>query len=155
MQGCDSCAAVSASRKKRDRISERNASSGGRSLIATCRLRRRSLAQYTIPMPPRPISRSTSYVESSTRSTWERSSASDCVICGSSTGPSMGVDETESIAPRRTRIQGRDAFPEGPDVSIPDLQSDRPYVMTAYESCNLRLYVVTQAGTSLAGYRGS
>jgi hypothetical protein len=33
------------------------------------------------------------------------------VICGSSTFQGMGVVETESIAPRRTRIQGREAKP--------------------------------------------
>src|SRR5687768_5099145 len=61
MFGCESCAAVSASRRKRSRVSGRKARSGGRTLIATVRRRRRSVARYTTPMAPRPISSPTSY----------------------------------------------------------------------------------------------
>src|SRR5436305_323371 len=54
--GCDSRAAVSASRTKRSRISSRKASSGGSTLTATWRFNRSSRAWNTTPTPPRPIS---------------------------------------------------------------------------------------------------
>src|SRR5665647_3562241 len=47
MPGCESCAAVCASRRKRSRTSALKASSGGSTLIATRRFRRRSVARYT------------------------------------------------------------------------------------------------------------
>jgi len=58
MFGCDSLAAVRASRMKRSRTSALFANVSGRTLIATGRSSLRSMPRYTTPMPPRPISRS-------------------------------------------------------------------------------------------------
>ena len=52
----ESWAEVWASRVKRARMAGSWARSGGRTLIATGRLSRRSRARYTTDMPPRPIS---------------------------------------------------------------------------------------------------
>src|SRR3954470_18675904 len=61
MLGCESCAAICASRTKRVRTFSLYASSGGSTLMATWRPSFRSVARKTTADPPRPISPSTRY----------------------------------------------------------------------------------------------
>src|SRR5688572_21383949 len=61
MLGCESRAAVRASRRKRSRTRSSSARWSGRDLIATRRSSFRSRARKTTPIPPRPSSRSSTY----------------------------------------------------------------------------------------------
>ena len=83
--GCVMVAAARASRRRRSRCSGSVDTSGGNPLSATSRPRRRSRARYTTPMPPRPISRTTSY--DPTRAPGRRSKA-----------PAFGSSDTSSGA---------------------------------------------------------
>ena len=58
MFGCESLAAVRASSRNRSRTSSCAAISGGSSFSATGRSRATSCARYTMPIPPRPSTRS-------------------------------------------------------------------------------------------------
>src|SRR5438067_12076410 len=70
-----------------------------------------------MPIPPRPISRSSSYAVESTRSTNGRSSVSDVVTAGSDTRESAtGGREVPTLVYHPGSVQNRDAPIRQPDV---------------------------------------
>jgi hypothetical protein len=79
MLGWLRAASARASRRKRSRRSRSAATSEGRTLTATSRPREVSVALYTAPMPPRPISATMTYRPSASpgRSSWSMSLSRD------------------------------------------------------------------------------
>src|SRR3954471_6441633 len=117
--GCESRAAVRASRRKRSRNGACAASSGGKSLMATGRSRRTSRARYTTPMPPRPSSRSSEYRPAS--ASWKATNVAS--MAGIVIGAALYLLET-----RRLRVIIKVGPPQVVGYAVPHHGHRRAFV---------------------------